>query len=172
MMKKILIVNNNLDTGGIQRSLINFLKAVHTQYDITLLLFSKSGTLLGDVPNNVKIITPSYRYRMLGLSKNELKAYPWLFLFKGFLMSYTKLFSRRSAMKVLGLFQKKLCGFDTVISYTHLSDHKYFWNGSGDFVLDKVVSPNKICIIHCDYPNSGCMTDRNNREYEEFDKIA
>ena len=42
-MKKILIVNNNLDMGGIQKSLVNLVKEVYKEYDITLLLFSKSG---------------------------------------------------------------------------------------------------------------------------------
>ncbi len=171
-MKKILIVNNNLDIGGIQKSLINFLKAIHNQYDVSLLLFSQSGALLNDVPENVKVLSPASCYCMLGLSKDELKAHPFLFIFKAFLMKYAKLFSRRSAMKILGLFQKKLTGYDAVIAYTHLSHHTYFWNGSGDFVLDKTVSHNKICIIHCDYLNSGCLSDNNNREYAEFDKIA
>ena len=78
-MKKILIVNNNLDMGGIQKSLINLLTELNGKYDITLLLFSKSGALLQDLPKNVKVITPNGCYRMLGLTKNELKKYPFLF---------------------------------------------------------------------------------------------
>ena len=58
-MKKILIVNNNLDMGGIQKTLINLLKEIHNDYNVTLLLFSKSGTLLSGVPNDVKIIEPN-----------------------------------------------------------------------------------------------------------------
>ena len=171
-MKKILILNNNLDMGGIQKSLVNLLKEVHNDYDITLMLFSKSGALLNDVPDNVKIITPNKCYKMLGLTKTELKRYPFLFCLKYFLMKYTSIFSRRSAMKLLGLFQKKIKGYDVVISYSHLPHHKYFGNGCGDFVLDKAVCQNKICLIHCDYLNSGYMTETNNSEYSEFDKTA
>lgn len=171
-MKKVLIVNNNMDVGGIQKSLIGFLNSACKQYDITLMLFSKTGPLLSDIPKEVKVITPSGRYRMLGLTKQELKSSPFLFVLKSFLITFTKFFSRRGAMRILGLFQKKIKGYDTVIAYSHLSHHNYFWNGSGDFVLDKTVSDNKICLIHCDYINSGCMTDKNNKEYAEFDKIA
>ena len=57
-MKKILIVNNNLDMGGIQKSLVNLVKEVYEEYDITLMLFSKSGSLLRELPESVKIITP------------------------------------------------------------------------------------------------------------------
>ena len=171
-MKKILIVNNNLDIGGIQKSLVNLLKEVHEDYDITLLLFSKSGALLNNIPKNVRIITPNKCYRMLGLTKSELRRYPFFFCLKYFLMRYTSIFSRRSAMKLLGLFQKKIEGYDVAISYSHLLHHKCFGNGCGDFVLDKVVCKNKICMIHCDYLHSGYMTEMNNREYSEFDKIA
>ena len=171
-MKKVLIVNNNLDVGGIQKSLINFLNSACNQYDITLMLFSKSGPLLSDVPKEVKVISPLSKYRMLGLSKQELKSSPLLFVMKSFLMTFAKVFSRRSAMRFLGLFQKKIRGYDAVIAYTHLSHHNYFWNGSGDFVLDKTICDNKICLIHCDYLHSGCLTEKNNREYAEFDKIA
>ena len=38
--------------------------------------------------------------------------------------------------------------------------------------MDKTDCQNKICLVHCDYLNSGCMTDKNNAEYLEFDKIA
>ena len=71
-MKKILIVNNNLDMGGIQKSLVNLVKDVHKEYDITLLLFSRSGSLLREIPKTVKIITPLKAYRILGLEKKEI----------------------------------------------------------------------------------------------------
>ncbi len=171
-MKKILIVNNNLDMGGIQKSLVNLLKAIHKTYEVTLLLFSNSGSLLKDVPEDVKVITPKKCYQILGLTKNELKCHPFLFVLKAFLVKYTSLFSRRSAMKLLGVFQRKILGYDAVISYSHLPNHKYFANGCGDFVLDKTVCENKICLIHCDYLSSGCMTEQNNNEYAEFNKIA
>lgn len=171
-MKKILIVNNNLDTGGIQKSLINLLKAIHEDYEITLLLFSKTGILLNEVPKNVKIISPNKGYRILGLSKAELKKYPLQFMLKFILLRFSLFFSRRRAMRLLGVFQGKLKGYDVVISYSHLFNHKYFANGSGDFVLDKTVCKNKICFVHCDYLNSGCMSELNNCEYAEFDKIA
>ncbi len=171
-MKKVLIVNNNLDMGGIQKSLINLLREIHSKYDVTLLLFSKSGSLLDDIPNDVKVITLGKCYRILGLSKAELKKYPALFILKAFLVKYALLFSRRNAMKLLGFFQKKIKGYDVVISYSHLPNNKYFSNGCGDFVLDCTQCDKKICLVHCDYLNSGYMSEQNNAEYAEFDKIA
>ena len=171
-MKKVLIVNNNLDMGGIQKSLINLLKEIHGEYDITLMLFSRSGSLLNEVPTDVNVITPCKLYSILGLSKEELKKNPLFFGIKALMIKYASLFSRRSAMKVLGFFQKKITGYDVIISYSHLPNHKYFANGCGDFVLDQTICKKKICLIHCDYLHSGYMSDENNREYSEFDGIA
>lgn len=171
-MKRILIVNNNLDMGGIQKSLVNLVKEVHEEYDITLLLFSKSGVFLREIPETVKIITPQKVYSILGLEREDLKRRPLLFILKAFLLAYTKVFSRRSAMKLLGLFQKKISGYDAVISYSHFPHPNYFGNGCADFVLDKTVCENKVCFVHCDYLNFGGQTEANNRAYMEFDKIA
>ena len=171
-MKRILIVNNNLDMGGIQKSLVNLVKEIHKEYDITLLLFSKSGSLLREIPKSVKIITPLKAYRILGLEKKDLKKYPLLFVLKAVLLAYSKISSRRSAMKLLGLFQKRISGYDAVISYSHFPHPNYFGNGCADFVLDKTVCKNKICFVHCDYLNFGGQTEANNRAYMEFDKIA
>ena len=171
-MKRILIVNNNLDMGGIQKSLVNLVKEVHEEYDITLLLFSKSGSLLREIPEAVKIITPQKAYSILGLEKKELKKYPLLFVLKAVMLVYSKIFSRRSAMKLLGLFQKKISGYDAVISCSHFPHPNYFGNGCADFVLDKTVCENKVCFVHCDYLNFGGQSEANNQSYMEFDKIA
>ena len=171
-MKKILIINNDLNMGGIQKSLVNLVKEIHEEYDITLLLFSKSGSLLHEIPPKVKIITPQKAYRILGLDKKELKKYPLLYVLKAFLLIYSKMFSRRSAMKLLGLFQKKISGYDVVISYSHFPHPQYFGNGCADFALDKTVCKNKVCFIHCDYLNFGGQAEANDRAYMEFDKIA
>ncbi|MBR5903254.1 MAG: glycosyltransferase [Clostridia bacterium] len=171
-MKKILIVNNNLDIGGIQKSLVNLLRQLGGEGEITLLLFSPSGALLDKVPEQVKIITPQNCYRILGLSRNELKKYPLLYMLKGFLVKYAAVFSRRGAMKLLGLLQKPLCGYDMAISYSHLPHHKSFANGCGDFVLDKVQAAKKVCFVHCDYSRAGSNSAQNSAQYREFDKIA
>ena len=172
MMEKILIVNNNMDIGGIQKSLLNLLREVSGEYDITLLLLSRSGALLKEVPEGVRVITPARRYRMLGLPREELRRYPLLMALKWLLKKYAAMSSRRNAMRVLGVFQKKIRGYDRVISYSHLTSAKGFDNGCADFVLDKTVSPRKICFVHCDYSAEGYCSPDNNARYGEFDRIA
>jgi len=55
-MKKVLIAANNLEIGGIETALLNFLNSMKDIYNITLLLEEKKGTLLNKVPSNIDII--------------------------------------------------------------------------------------------------------------------
>ena len=56
-MKKIIVLSRRMDIGGVETSLINFLKCFDCEkYEVTLLLQEKKGTLLHSVPDAVKII--------------------------------------------------------------------------------------------------------------------
>ena len=67
-MKKILFCANSLCVGGIEKSLINLLKKInYEKFQVDLMLESKSGELLEQVPKNVNII----EYKVYNL-KNKL----------------------------------------------------------------------------------------------------
>lgn len=56
-MQKILIINNDLDIGGIQKSLIDFLKyLVSRGHEIDLVLWQKDGVLQEKIPPSVNVI--------------------------------------------------------------------------------------------------------------------
>lgn len=61
-MRKILIAIPYLNSGGVEVSLIRFLKEFvkDENNDITLLMLKKEGMYLNDVPKNVKIMQVSY----------------------------------------------------------------------------------------------------------------
>lgn len=68
-MKKIIIVNNNLKVGGVQKSLCNLLWELEGKYDITLYLFSGVGAYAGQLPESVKVCTCSSLFRYLGSAR-------------------------------------------------------------------------------------------------------
>ena len=72
-MKKVVIVNNNMHIGGVQKALVNLLNEIHKDYDVTLLLFDKSGDYLTEIPNDVKITTCNGAYQYFGISQTEAK---------------------------------------------------------------------------------------------------
>ena len=56
-MKKILFSAYSLEVGGIETALITLLKNICSEYEITLVLEKKDGIFLGQIPQNIKIIT-------------------------------------------------------------------------------------------------------------------
>ena len=55
-MKKLFFASYNLDIGGIEKALLNLLKALdYKKYDVTLLLQEKKGIFLNDLPKEVKV---------------------------------------------------------------------------------------------------------------------
>ena len=170
-MLKILFINNNLEMGGIQKALINMLKNISGKYDITLMLFSETGTMLNEVPKEIKVVSPNKYYRILGIGKEELKHTPILFVIKAFFVILSRVIGKRRALKLFGIFQKKISGFDVVISCSHLTNYYRFENGCAEFVLDKSLTKKKICFVHCDYKESGFSSIHNNEAYLQYDRI-
>lgn len=164
-------MNNNLDVGGIQKSIINLLKCVSKDYDVTLLLFSRTGPLIHDIPKNVKVITAGQAYRILGISRNELMKHPLLCIQKLCMKLVAKHLGKRKAIRILGIFKRKLEGYDVAISCSHLTNAHGIENGCAEFVLDKVIANKKACFVHCDYIKSKLSSSENNDIYRCYDDI-
>lgn len=168
--KTLLIVNDNLQIGGIQKSLVNLLNSISNEYEVSLLLFNCAGALIQRVPKNVTLIIANKRYQILGMNKDELKRKPIAFIEKCFFEIITRLFTKEVALKILSIGISKIES-DIAISYSHLTDYKTFKNGCGEFVLNNVKAKNKVCYIHCDYMNSKTQSKCNDKIYRRFDRI-
>lgn len=171
-MKRILIVNNNLHIGGVQKALINLLWAIQDKYDVTLALFCGEGSLQNELPPGVRVMKISSAYRFLGMTRDDVRNRPLLYLGRSFFAAVTRLFGRDKAIALMALTQKRISGFDVVISYLHDSKDKAFYGGCNDFVLRHVDAKRKITFLHCDYKLCGADTVDNAGRYSQFDVIA
>lgn len=170
-MKKILIVNNNLHIGGVQKALINLLWAIREEYDVTLLLFYEGGAYLEDLPPEVKVITPGSHYRFLGMTGRDVRTLPDK-LGRAFYAGVTRVLGRKFAIALMSLGQKRLKGYDAAVSYLHNGGDKFFYGGCNDFLLRHVSAARKITFLHCDYRLCGADTPDNGKQYARFDAIA
>ena len=170
-MKKILIVNNNMKVGGVQKALYNLLWEIEGKYDITLCLFSKNGKYADKLPPSVRVTEVSGFYRYLGVSQGEcggLNA-----LTRGACVLACRFLGRRKTLKLLRKKQPSLEEkYDCAISYLHNGRAKSFYGGVQDFVLDCVKADKKVAFLHCDYRNCGANNSENNSDMEKFDRIA
>ena len=56
-MKKIAFLANNLDIGGIERAILNYLKYIDkSKYDITLFLDDNSGIYYDELPKEIRVV--------------------------------------------------------------------------------------------------------------------
>lgn len=171
-MKKILIVNNNLEIGGVATSLSNLLKEIQDKYDVTLLLFKDKKEYIGRVPNNIKVITINSAFKYFGVSNQEVKKKPLAFIMRSFWAILCKLFGRSFVAKCMRLTQKKISGYDIAISFLHEHPKNRFYGGCNEFVLQCVSAEEKIAWVHCDFRNNGANNKKTRQVYQKFDKIV
>jgi len=170
-MKKIIIVNNNMKVGGVQKSLYNLLWGIDGKYDVTLCLFQKRGTYVDRLPPSVKIVEVCGPFRYLGMSQGECRGVD--FLKRGMLALLSRVFGRAKVLARMTCHQLELEEtYDCAISYLHNGRAKSFYGGVQDFVLRCVKAKQKIAFLHGDYRNCGADNPENNRQIEQFDLIV
>jgi len=171
--KKLLIVNNNLETGGVQRSLVNLLNEIKDIYDITLFVFSHKGDYRNSIPEQVNVMEASPLLRLLGMSQAQTISMGYAFYFiRATLALYAKIFGNRWVIRSLVSTQERLLEFDVAISFLHNSNEKLLYGGCNEFVLNRVTAEEKMTFLHCDFLKYGGNTLGNRTMYCQFDKIA
>lgn len=173
-MKKILIANNNMKVGGIQKSLVNLLANIHEEYDITLVLFNTGDVLQATLPESVRVIGLDYPIRHLGVSHTDAsRAGVWTKLSSTILRGLARIGLKSWAMRYITMRTKKLAGhYDVAISYTQNVGKKLLYGGSEEYILRKVSEDKKVAFIHCDYQQAGVSDRYNNHLLTQFDQVV
>lgn len=171
-MTKLLIVNNNMQVGGVQKSLYNLLWSLDPQeYEVTLLLFSKTGPYLQQLPDYVRVVESGGPFRYFGKSQGEYKGVAAMV--RGFWAAVSRLLGRSAAVQLMRIGQPKLNErYDCAVSFLHNGRRKSFYGGTQDYVIHRVEATRKVAWLHCDYLNCGANHAQNNRMMERFDVIA
>lgn len=157
--------------GGVQKALVNLLKEIASEYEVTLLLFYKGGELLRDVPENVRVITACRVLRGWGATREDAGGLR-LQLSRAFSAAITRAAGRKWICRILFPFQKKLRGYDVAISYLHSGNDHVFYGGCNEFVLRCTEAEKKISFLHCDYEKMHAGSRYNASIYQKFDAIA
>ena len=170
-MKKILFVTNNLETGGVQISLLNLIKEIHNDIDVTVCSFVLKDSYKKLLPVNVELIGTNSPFKFLGMSQGELKRTPLQYIERFFWGTLVKMFGRSKTIKLMLLFQKNIGEYDIAISFLHEGSPKSIYGGCNEFVLKKVKAEKKITWLHCDFEQCGANNPTSKRIYAQFDKI-
>ena len=170
---KILIVNNNMTVGGIQKSLVNLLAEVSEKHEITLMLFNPAGDLMDDIPDNVRIISGNAFTKIMGLTQKEAKNIGFFTaLWRVIWVTASRILGSGFAYRNLSKLQKIRGGFDVAVSYMQNSEYRTFYGGCNEFVLNSVKAVRKISFVHCDMKNYIGNNPYNLSLYKQFDAVA
>lgn len=175
MKQKMLIVDCNLKIGGIQKALINLLKQLHDIYDVTLLLFYPAGSLIDEVPKDVRVLGAQSDFRYMGMAQENCAKRMDQFK-RAVYVLVARLFGQKVAVKLASWTllrdRKQLeTEYDIAISYSHMAPERTFFSGTAPYVLEVCKAALKCCYIHCDYQNSGNRSAYSDEVYRRFDRI-
>jgi glycosyltransferase involved in cell wall biosynthesis len=162
-VRKILVLNNDLDFGGIQKSLITFLDFLDNSgnCEIDLMLWQKDGPLQKMLPKNTQIIFQNYGPSLAEVRKENNVVNQITLLFH-----YVKFIFYARVLKKPWLFYSKLNKhYDAVVSFTHNGYPRFF-------AVDRVSATDKYLWFHHGSYNAS-PTDKNTdrKYYEKFNKI-
>ena len=173
---KILIVIGNMCVGGIQKSLLELLKALSVcpEYEVSLFCCKKSGAFLERIPKEIQIL-PENPYALTTelplyeCKKQGFKYYCFRLLSSVWSKFFTKSVPAAILCKPIGRIEGE---YDVAISYSQPLGDKDFCNLTNEIVLNCTNAQRKITFVHCDFGSYGGNTKRNRHLYQKFDGIA
>jgi glycosyltransferase involved in cell wall biosynthesis len=176
-MKKILFTVGMMNIGGVEKSLISLLSAIPKgKYDITILMLEKTGELLKEIPDWIKVEEatwfskikpiilqpPQQTIRDFYKSKKYFKI---LFFIYSYLLS--KKYDNRH-MYYKHVFQDvphNSTNYDIAISYQGPNDIMDF------YIANKVTASQKISWVHFDVSMFKMNINLYHKLYRKFNKV-
>ena len=169
---RLLLVIDNLTTGGITTSLYNFLQSINPEkVECDLLVFDRDSINYNKIPSYIRVIDGADRLCILGVSREKIRMKSiFKALSRACLVLVSKLFSGNIARNILFMgMQLKEQKYDLAIAYCHDLSRKALTPGGRQFVSDCVSAKKKAVYIHCDYNNYGGYSKKQIIDYEKMD---
>ena len=173
---KVLIVTNHMQVGGIQKSLLELLKALANcpQYDVSLFCCKQTGAFLDRIPKNIRILQENpyavaTEQALAECKQQGLKYYFFRMVMSLWSKCFTKALPAAVLCKLIGKIGEE---YDVAISYSQPIEDHAFCNLTNEIVLNCTRAARKVTFVHCDFGAYGGNTKRNRALYRKFDCIA
>ena len=152
-MKKILFINGHLNTGGVERSLVDVLKHMdYSRYAADLLLLEDTGDYASELPSKVNVLFRDihHTYGSFASSIRQcIAVHDWMCLRLRFLFLLQKFFGacalKHAATVLLGKHHYDcVVGFrpgiySDLAAYSVQADRRITWWHHGEFNVDRAV---------------------------------
>lgn len=175
--KKIFIYHYSMELGGIEKSLLGLLRCIdYSKNDVTLFLMKYEGDLLEDIPNDVHIILGGDNAKILGvpigkLFKEKKIRFAILRTYASIKLKIKKAMGIKSSgeeisqivyPKLVKRLKKQTEEYDIAIGFSW--PHYY--------ILNNVKAKLKIGWVHTDYSKIYPNIRKDQKMWEQLDKIA
>lgn len=165
--KRILFINGHLNTGGVERSLVDVLKHMdYTKYAVDLLLLEDIGDYASELPSEVNVLFRDIHHTYGSFASSIrrcIAAHDWMCLRLRFLFLLRKFFGacalKRAATILIGKhhydcvigFRPGICS--DLAAYSVQTDRKITWWHHGEFNVDRAaygdmcVKMNAVAVV-------------------------
>lgn len=173
-MKRVLLVCDSFEMGGIQSSLVNLANALARVCAVDLFIYHPEGPLKERLSPQVRILPVSWRTQALGMSLGAALRSGSLrtALLRGFSAVWAKLFDNALPLRIAFSHEPRLTGYDMAIGFCQEQKRHYVVSGFIRFIDMRVETKLKAAWLHYD-PSMLELDDAFNLPlYRRMDKIV
>ncbi len=171
----IVVALKDLDTGGIQRSCINFVNLLAGKgINVDLLLMNDDSPLIEELDKSINIIRTNKALFPFAVLQKNAKKYGLPFFVKRTIKAcIAKVFGCNKIFQ--NALNKQKClekNYDIAISFQPSMGKKSMMRGCSELILQKVTAKQKFAFMHSDFGRSGLNEPYAISIFEQFDKIV
>lgn len=173
-MKRVLLVCDSFEMGGIQSSLVNLANTLAKVCSVDLFIYHPQGPLKERLSPQVRILPVSWRTQALGMSlgaalhSNSLRTA----LFRSFAAVWAKLFDNTLPLRIAFSHEPQLTGYDMAIGFCQEQKRHYVVSGFIRFIDMRVETKLKAAWLHYDPSMLELDNAFNLPLYRRMDKIV
>lgn len=178
MKKKILFVYDSMMTGGTSTALLSLLNTIdRSKYEISLLLYTNTGAMLGEIPEFVRLLAPAYK--KLGILSSGKRKIVRTILNGRIFLALKSFFKYKNTPK--GKFRYILMhyGMAAQVSLSRTVEEQFdyaigFMEGwSNEYIASsKIKAKKKFVWIHPQYKSCYLIPEIDRKTFEAVDGIA
>lgn len=173
-MKRVLLVCDSFEMGGIQSSLVNLANALAKVCSVDLFIYHPQGPLKERLSPQVRILPVSWRTQALGMALGAALHSGSLrtALFRSFAAVWAKCFDNVLPLRIAFSHEPRLTGYDLAIGYFQEQSRHYVISGFIRFIDMRVEASLKAGWLHYDPSMLELDNAFNLPLYRRMDKIV
>lgn len=176
MSPKVLFVTNTMGRGGAEVALLEMLKQLPAEWDVSLYPIISLGEMFQQVPAGVKLLSKHFDSHSLfsfcgkvKIAFISLKAV--ICHFRSFLSSFSRCSQMEKRSRLRNIIWRQITDNIPALNGEYDLAVAFLEGASTFYTASKVKAKHKACFVHVNYQLGGNNIELDNGCYDAFDKI-